>query len=60
MCSYCSEVNQEKDLEGTDGICFDEKTCTYYLYIEHFRYEKNRVTNIKYCPYCGRKLEHSI
>lgn len=44
-------------LRGCDGVLYNSKTNNYYIYIEHFRNEKNRVEDIKYCPMCGVKLK---
>lgn len=55
MCEYCDERYKEEDLAGDDGVLYDEKR-GHYLFIEHFRNEKHRIYNIKYCPMCGRDL----
>lgn len=58
-CSYCKEIlprERERELASSDGICFDREADVYYIYIEHFRNERNRLTEITHCPYCGRKL----
>jgi DNA-directed RNA polymerase subunit RPC12/RpoP len=58
-CDYCNEQDiknvKETDFEGMDGIMYDKKDNKYYLVIEHFRREINKV-EINNCPQCGRKL----
>lgn len=53
-CEYCEKVNDEDVLQGTDGVI--KKNDEYMIYIEHFRGEGDYITDIKYCPMCGRKL----
>jgi len=58
MCEYCNEQNieiSENAFQGSDGILFNKREEKYYLVIEHFRGERNKV-EIKFCPMCGRKL----
>lgn len=53
-CEYCQDNNTEEMLRGYDGIVQEDDNA--YIYIEHFRNEKLRIENIKYCTMCGRKL----
>lgn len=55
-CEYCNtEINTEDNLQGHDGICYDDKNGQYYIYAEHFRNERVFI-DVKYCPQCGREL----
>jgi len=56
MCDYCNKENTEIGLSGSDGIIYDEKKNRYYLFIEHFKGECNRIYDPKYCLQCGEKL----
>lgn len=57
VCEYCdTKLNTENYLQGHDGICYNEKNKQYYIYAEHFRNERVFILDVKYCPYCGRKL----
>ena len=55
-CEYCSKDNTENNLRGDDGIIID-KNNKAYIFAEHFRNEHVRITNINYCPKCGKKLK---
>jgi hypothetical protein len=58
MCDYCKEENievSESAFQGGDGIMYNKREENYYLVIEHFHNERNKV-KIKHCPMCGRKL----
>lgn len=58
MCDYCKEENieiSERAFQGSDGIMYNKMDEKYYLVIEHFKGEINKV-QIKCCPECGRKL----
>jgi hypothetical protein len=55
MCEYCDKDNTEESLRGSDGIVYNEKKDKFYIYIEHFLNEKNRI-EVNFCPQCGIKL----
>lgn len=57
MCEYCDESNTEESLVGLDGIIYDKTKNEYYLFVEHFRHERIRIKDIKYCPMCARELD---
>ena len=54
-CDYCSN-NTEVYLSGGDGVIID-KRMGVYIFAEHYRGEIVRITNINYCPKCGKKLK---
>ena len=54
-CEYCSKDNTEINLQGDDGIIINENK-EAYIFAEHYRNERVRINNIKYCPMCGNKL----
>ena len=54
-CEYCSKDNTEDNLRCDDGIIID-KNKEVYIFAEHCRNERVRITNVKYCPMCGKKL----
>lgn len=58
MCDYCCDADTSKytDFAGSEGIYYEIYDGEYYLVIEHYRNERNKVI-IKYCPWCGRKLD---
>lgn len=58
-CDYCNVSTQEHHLQGADGVVYDAKNDSWYLFAEHFRNEKVRINGMKYCPKCGRKL-HTV
>jgi len=59
MCDYCDENNKLEDCKGGfDIIAYDKKSNEYRLYYEHFRNEMDYISDIKYCPMCGRKLNN--
>lgn len=55
-CEYCDKDNVEDDIRGSDGVVYNAAEDKYYLYIEHFRNERNWV-EVNYCPECGVKLQ---
>lgn len=62
MCDYCKEENievSESAFQGSDGIMYDKMKEQYYLVIEHFRNERNKV-EVKFCPQCGRNLTSNL
>jgi hypothetical protein len=55
-CDYCREIyTNPDDLEGTDGILYNEKEQAYYHYAEYFQGEKVSIP-ITHCPNCGEEL----
>lgn len=51
-CRFMDDYNLEED--------FNKLTWRLYQYIFNYdwdRYHKNHVGEIKFCPYCGEKLE---
>ena len=53
-CEYCSG-NTIESLRGDDGILKD-KNDKYCIYINHFNDSGDIISDINYCPFCGRKL----
>lgn len=54
-CEFCDKNNKQENLRGSDGIFFNEKDLTYYLYAEYFRNEIYKI-EVEYCPICGTHL----
>jgi hypothetical protein len=58
MCDRCDSITNEIIERGKpeEDIFYNEKEGEFYLVVEECRYERTRV-KIKYCPFCGKKLE---
>lgn len=63
MCDYCKEIKDYGEVDNPEYV-YDEiigiakSKDKYNLYLESFDGRNvSVVEDIKYCPYCGRKLE---
>lgn len=59
FCGFCNEPSEEEgypmgDIEGEDLILM--KNGTYSIYNCWYRGGDSLLSNVKFCPYCGRKL----
>ncbi len=60
MCKYCeSEYELPSFGLNTKASIKEGKNDTHYLYFYVMGYTAG-LEDIKYCPYCGRKLNESI
>lgn len=65
MCDFCENILDENSEEGIDrNHIFVRKDGSYWIFAETGdSFCVGNVANIKFCPYCGRKLgeetEHS-
>lgn len=64
MCDYCNGESMVIMGTGYDDICLSiekHKVWNYYNLILSYRDENDSLekmfASIKYCPFCGRKLE---
>lgn len=58
MCDFCENILDENSEEGIDrNHIFVRKDGSYWIFAETGdRFCVGNVANIKFCPYCGRKL----
>lgn len=57
QCKYCSDIQDDIELCGNGGedLYYNKESNTYHIVIGCFRAGKGSF-EIKYCPWCGRKL----